>query len=168
MAGLEEALELLDESEEGIEAEADGEAEASEEMASEVKEASESVSKLRRSVDALKELNVPQVLKSFTKFIVKNAAIGAVLFGVNVALHKLYDDKGTCKPACKTIQQKQKKVKAIAELTSDVGNTLTKLTKWAKDNEDVKVEVSKGITVPLPDIISKYTDPMEKVSSFGN
>lgn len=162
---MEEILEIIGEVGEGIDgevAEAAGEAEA-EAIEEAAVEATENVNMLRRGIDALLRLNVPQILRSVTWFIAKNGAAAAVFYGVTVLLKKLSSSGGD-----KTIEQKLKKVKAIAQLISDVGNTFTKLAKWAKDNEDVTVDIGDGITVPLPDMISKYTKPMEKVSSFGN
>lgn len=91
-----------------------------------------------------------------------NAAIGAVLFSVNVVLAKAFGkasggEKGT-------VQKKQNKVKAVAQLTSDVAKALNKLADWTKAKENDTVDAGDDITVPLPDVLSKFTQPMGKVS----
>lgn len=164
-AFIEETGELIAEVDEGIDAEAAGEAgeagEAEEAFKAEVAEARENVSMLGKAVDAFKELSLPQVLKSFTVFVGKNAAIGAILFGVNVLLQKLTSKAtGGEKP---DLKKKQQKVKAVAQLVSDVSKLLQKLSNWAKDKENVTVNVGDDIDVPLPDLLSKFTKPMEKV-----
>lgn len=158
-------MEEITESEEGIEAEA-GEAEEDEELAEEVKEATESVSALRKSIDYLKELGLPEAVKDFAGFVIKNAAIAAVFFGASVLLKKLFGSSSGGEK--RKIGQKQKKVKAVAQLIKDINDVFNKLAKWTKENENLTIDVGDGITVPFPDLLSKYTRPMGKVSSILN
>lgn len=163
---FEEVLGEMTESEEGIEAEAGEAGEEGEELAEEVKEASESVSGLRKSVDFLKSLQLPQVVRSFVEFVAKNAAIAVVFYGANVLLKKMFEQSSGGDR--QKIGQKQKKVKAIAQLIKGINDVLNKLANWTKKNEDLTVDVGDGITVPFPDLLSKYTKPMGKVRSFLN
>ncbi|KAL9960707.1 hypothetical protein ACROYT_G034194 [Oculina patagonica] len=172
LAELGELGELMGETEEGIEAEGaeageaeagEAEAEGSAETAAEAEKAAESTSMLRRCVDALKKINWSVATREFVVFVGKNAAIGGILYGVNVVLQKMFGHGGGGGGANQQkIQQKQKKVKALAQLTSDLTDALTKLANWTKEKEEVTVDAGEGITVPLPDILSKFTKPMGK------
>ena len=162
MAEIEEAVDIVEEVGEEV-AEESAEAAAEEEIAEEVAEASENVGKLRSAINTLKEINWGQVVKTFVKFVAKNVAIGAILWGVTVLLNKaLKKSSGGEK---KDIQKKQKKVTALAKLTSDISNCFKNLSHWMEEKKDVTIDVGDGITVPLPDVFTKYTKPMEKVST---
>ncbi len=165
MAEFEEIFEVLGEAEDGIAEEGEEaeelDPEESEELEEEVAEATESVSRLRSVADALRELSVSGVLKKFTVFIVKNAAIGAVCFGVNVVLKKLFvTGSGGNK---KAIGQKLAKTKAISALITDISTISKTLTDWLKNHEDDTITID-SIEVPLSDIFFKYTKQMASVS----
>lgn len=158
MAEFEGIEEVIDECSEGLDAEAE---EATEEaLQEEIAEAQENVSKLGKVVDSLKSLEIPQILKSFTIFVAKNAAAGCIFFGTNVLLKKLVDHSTGAQAI--ELQKKQKKIKALSQVISDITNDSHSVAKWAKDKENVQVSVAKGITVPLPDLLSKFTLPMEQ------
>lgn len=158
MAEFEGIDEVIEECSEGLDEEAEGATEGA--LQEEIAEAQENVSKLGKLVDSLKSLEIPQILKSFTKFIAKNAAMGCIFFGVNVLLKKLVG-QSTGAQALER-QKKQKKIKAFSQVISDITNDSHIVAKWAKDKEKVQVDVGDGIIVPLPDLLSKFTSPMEQ------
>lgn len=162
MAELEEAIEMGEEVGEEVGEEA-AEGAAEEEVAEEVGEARDNVGRLRRYMNTLKEINWGQVVKKFVTFVAKNAAAGAVFWGVTVLLNKaIAKSSGKEKEA---IQKKQKKVTALAQLTSDISNCFKNLAHWMEEKKDVTVDAGDGIMVPLPDVFTKYTKPLEKVSA---
>ena len=88
MAEIDDAVEIIEEAEQGIDAEAEGlDGEALAEVEAESDEAEEASKELGSVVKSLKEMG--NLTLSFVKFVVKNAAIGAIMFGVTVALKKL-------------------------------------------------------------------------------
>ena len=167
MEFFEEIGEILEDCEEGFEGEAAAaeEGEVAEEVATEAKEASENVSLLKRGVEALKKLDVPQALRSLTKVVLENVAIVGIFYVVNVVLTKLLGNASD--PGQKqAIQKKKIKVKAVTQLLSQIVKASNKLADWSKAKENVSVDVGDDITVPLPDVLSKYTKPIGKVSAL--
>ena len=165
MAEFEEIGEMLEGCTEGIEGEAAAaEGELAEEIATEAKEASENVALLKRGVEALQKINVPIAVRSFTEFILKNAAMAGIFYGVNVVLTKLFG-KASDHGEKQAIQGKKIKVTAVAQLLSQIAKASNKLAEWSKAKENVSVDV-EDITVPLPDVLSKFTQPMGKVSAL--
>lgn len=165
MAKLEEIIELGEEVGEEVGEEAGEEAAeeaAEEEVAEEMAEVRENVGRLRRCINALKEINWGQVVIQVAKFVAKNAVIGGIFWGVTVGLNKLIaKSSGSEKLA---LQTKQKKIKAMAHLLSDISDCFKKLADWIEEKKDITVDVGGGIVVPLPDVLIKYTKPLEKVS----
>ncbi len=160
-----EAEEIFFDADEGIEGEVadDGELteEEKEELEEEAKEASENIDKLKNVVSKLKELDVPQMLRKFTKFIVQQAAIGAIFYGISILLKKLTASGG----AGNTDANKKKlaKTKALSTLLKDLTDTSDAIAKWLKENENVRVKMD-GIPMPLVDLFIQYTDIISKVS----
>ena len=167
MAEFEEIGELFEDCTEGIEGEAAAaeEGEVAEEVATEAKEASENVALLKRGVEALEKLNVPQAERSFTKFILENPAMADIFYGVNVVLTKLFG-KASDHGEKQAIQTKKIKVKAVTQLLSQIAKASNKLADWSKANDNVSVDVGDDITVPLPDVLSKFTQPVGKVRAL--
>ena len=167
MAEFEEIGEIFEDCEERLEGEAAAaeEGEVAEEVATEAKEASENVALLKRGVEVLEKLSVPQALRSFTIVILKNAAIAGIFYGVNVVLTKLFG-KASDHGEKQAIQKKKMKVKAVTQLLSHIAKASSKLADWIKAKENVSVDVGDDITVPLPDVLSKYTQPIGKVSAL--
>lgn len=161
MAELEEIIELGEEVGEEVGDEAAEEV-AEEEVAEEMAEVRENVGRLGRCINALKEINWGQVVKQVAKFVAKNVVAGAIMWGVAVGLNKLTaKSSGSEKQA---LQTKQKKIKAMAQLMSDISDCFKKLADWIEDKKDITVDAGDGIMVPLPDVLIKYTKPLEKVS----
>ena len=167
MAEIEEAEEIIDDVDEEMDDDAKEkkvEKEADEEEKEKIKEAKEKVGKLRSTLNSLKEIEWGTVVKDFVKFVIKNVAVGAILWGVMVALNKIISkSSGTEKT---TNQKKQKKIQALAQLISDISTYIKDLSDWMQAKEDVTVDAGSGIMVPLPDVFTKYTKPMQTVSSL--
>ncbi len=165
MAEFEEAAELLGEADEGV----DGEAadadelpeEEREEFEEEAKEASENVEELGGITKKLKDLDIPQLLKKFAVFVVEQAAIGAIFYGISLVLKKLTSSGGGGDSAAN--KQKLAKTKALSALIQDLTNTSNVLVKWLKEKQDVRVTLD-GIQIPLVDLFTKYTDTIQTVS----
>lgn len=168
MAELEAIGELIDEVDGGIEEEGEeaGEEESGEEkeeIEEEVKEARESVGTLRKVVGELKELLTGATLKKLVWFVVKNVAIGAILYGVTVVLKKMGAAKGT---GSHKAQKQHQKISALSGIVKDLSKISTVLVKWLKSKEGTSVDVGSGIEVPLPDVFYKFTKKMNDVSSL--
>ena len=162
MAELEEVIEIGEEVGEEVGEEA-AEGATEEAVAEEVEEARNNVGRLRGCMNTLKEINWGQVVKKFVTFVAKNAAAGSIFWGVTVLLNKTTATESSGEEK-KAIQKKQKKVTALAQLTSDISNCFKNLAHWMEEKKDVTVDAGDGIMVPLPDVFTKYTKPLEKVS----
>ena len=163
MADIEEALEIGDDVDAEIQNEV-GDEELDDAEKEKIEEVKENVGKLRSALNSLKEFEWGQAVKDFVKFVVKNAAVGAILWGVMIALNKaISKSSGTEKT---TNQKKQKKIQALAQLISDVSTYIKDLADWMQAKKDVTVDAGSGIMVPLPDVFTKYTQPMQEVSSL--
>ena len=162
MAMVEEAVEVVEEATEGIEgaaadAEGLGEAEAAE-VEAEAAEAQADVSTLGKVVEGLKSLG--DLTLTFTKFVVKNAAIGAILYGVTVALKKM-----TVQPSASAQEkQKYKKIKSVSKFITSASDMSKKVSDWLTANKD-KMITLEGMQLPLISIFVKYTDPLGDVSA---
>ncbi len=166
---FEEAGELLGDADEGIEGEAaDADElpeEEREEFEEEAKEASENVDKLKEVTSKLKELDIPQMLKKFAKFIVEQAAIGAIFYGVSMVLKKLTASGGSGNTEAN--KKKLAQSKALSALIQDLTDTSNTLVKWLKEKQKVTVTLHGefgDIVVPLVDLFTKYTDQIQTVS----
>ena len=165
----EEAIEVIEEVEEGINAEAEAAAEDGlsaeevEELEAEAAAARENVSTLGKVVDFMKSLEIPETLKTFGKFVVKNAAIGAIFFGVNLALSKLVKVDGQKGGDSKAAKAKYAKMTALSTLLDDISKTSKTTMDWLQAHQKDTITLD-GIQVPLIDIFSKYTVPMGDVS----
>ncbi len=135
------------------------------EVEEEVKEAKENVKELSGITKALKELNIPQLLKNFGIFVVKQLTIGAIFYGVTVALKKLTAGGGSDSAANK---QKLAKTKALSTMIKDLSTSSKTLLDWLKEKQNVVIDVGDGITVPLPDIFTKFTGPIKTVSILND
>ena len=165
MAEEEAAMDIIDDVDDEMADEADeADEEADEEVKEKIEQAKEEVGKLKSALNSLKEIEWGQVVKDFVKFVIKNVAVGAILWGVMVALNKIISkSSGTEKT---TNQKKQKKIQALAQLISDISTYIKDLTDWMQAKKDVTVDAGSGIMVPLPDVFTKYTKPMQTVSSL--
>lgn len=164
---IEEIGEFAEEAEEGFDEAAEAEdlsPEEEEEIQEELKEAKVSAGRMQKVIDSLKSIDVPQVLKSFTKFIAKQAAIAVVFSGVNIILRKLIE-QGKVSGQSKENQQKLAKTKALSALFDDISTTSNTLTDWLKDHQKDTITLD-GIQIPLTDVFYKYTEKMETVSSM--
>lgn len=168
MAEIEEIGELMEEVFGSLEEGAEGEEALEEEReakAEAIDEAKSETSAFQKCLDFLKRFRVPPEVKAFIKAIAENALAGVVMNAVNLALHKLIAKARGLE--WKTLQIKKTKVKAKAQLTSDLSKILKKLAVWTEEKDDDVVDVGEGLLViTLPDLVLKFTEQMEKVSAF--
>ena len=163
MSVIEEALEIADEAEAEIEEDAAEEGLEEEEL-EEIKIAKENVGKLKSALNSLKEIEWGTVVQQVVKFVAKNLAIGAILWAVNSGLTKLISkSSGIEKEA---MQKKQKKIKSLSQLITDISTYFKDLTDWMQAKKNIMVDTGSGFEVPLPDVYTKYTQAMQKVSSL--
>ncbi|XP_022100804.1 uncharacterized protein LOC110984689 [Acanthaster planci] len=164
----EEAIEVIEAAEEAIGNEAEAAEEAGldeeelEEVEKEVAEVKENVSKLGKVAEYLKSLEIPQTLLKFTKFVVKNAAVGAIFYGVTVALTKLSQPSssgGSSSGGSQAAKTKYNKINALSSLIAELTDISQTVTDWLKGHQDDTITLD-GISVPLIDIFSKYTTKM--------
>ena len=166
----EEAVEIIEEAEEAIGNEAEAAEEAGldeeelEEVEREVAEVQENVSKLGKVVEYLKSLEIPQTLLKFTKFVVKNAAIGAIFYGVTVALTKLSQPSSSgSSGSSQAAKTKYNKINALSNLVQDLTDISKTVTDWLTEHKGDTITLG-GTTVPLIDIFTDDTTAMESVS----
>ena len=163
MSVIEEALEIADEAEAEIEEDAAEEGLEEEEL-EEIKIAKENVGKLKSALNSLKEIEWGTVVQQVVKFVAKNLAIGAILWAVNSGLNKLISkSSGVEKEA---MQKKQKKIKSLSQLITDISTYFKDLTDWMQAKKNIMVDTGSGFPVPLPDVYTQYTQAMQKVSSL--
>ncbi len=158
MAEFEEIAEIIEEAGEGIEDEA-ADAEGIEgddlvELEVEAAEAAEASATLGRVVEGLKALG--DLTLSLVKFVGKTAAVGAIFYGVTVALKKLTARAPTDQGA----KQKYAKIKKVSQFITSASDLTKKVSDWLKDD---KITLD-GIEVPLIAIFVKYTTPLADVS----
>ena len=163
MAAFEEAIEIAEEAEAEIEGDA-AEGELEEEELEEIKIAKENVDKLKSALNSLKEIEWGTVVQQVVKFVVKNMAIGAILWAVNSGLSKLISQSSGIQK--EELQKKQKKNKALSQLITDISTYIKDLTDWMQAKENILIDPGNGFMVPLPDVYTQYITAMKKVSSL--
>ncbi|XP_041130745.1 uncharacterized protein LOC121329278 [Polyodon spathula] len=149
--GVEEAI---DGAEEGIEELPE---EIQEEIQAEVAEARVEVEELFKISKTLKTLleYVTTSIPKIAGFVAKNVAIGSILWGVNVTLHKLlpYEYQS------KDLERKRAVIKALTAVIKNEADLSEKLLKWMKDHKDDMITLD-GFQIPLESIIQKYIGPV--------
>ena len=159
MAEFDGVLEVIDEVDESLEEDS---VRPEDEIPGEEKEIEwgrEEVGKLRKAVEYFKSIRYSYWMKTAAIFFAKQAAIGAILFGVMYGLKKFMALFGN-----DTAENKAKKAKldGLIKIVKDISNTSKELSAWLKKHENDTVTLD-GIQVPLPDIFIKYTKPIEQV-----
>ncbi|XP_022100788.1 uncharacterized protein LOC110984681 [Acanthaster planci] len=163
----EEVIDVITDAEEAIDDEAASAEDAGldeeelENVEKEVAEVKESVSALGKVADYLKNLDVPLTLQKFTQFVIKNAAVGAILYGVNVALTKLKAklSSGSSSTASQAAKAQYNKINALSSLINELTQTSQTVTTWLQSHQNDTINLD-GFTVPLIDIFTKYTTAM--------
>lgn len=159
----EEIADIIDEASQGIEDEAADTEGLSEEEVTELQEeaaaAQEATTQLGNVVEGLKKLG--DLTLAFTKFVMQNAAIGAIFYGVTIALKKLTARSSGADAAA--AQQKYEKIKAISGFITSSSDMSHEVSDWLHDHKDEYITLD-GIDVPLISIFVKYTGPLEDVS----
>ncbi|XP_033898449.2 uncharacterized protein LOC117425562 [Acipenser ruthenus] len=149
--GVEEAIDGADDDIEDLSEE------AQEEIKAEVAEARAEVAELSKVSETLKTLlqYVTTSIPKIVGFVVKNLAIGAILWGVNVVLNKLLPDK----QQSKDVQRKRAVIKALTAIIKNETGLSEKLLKWMTDHKDDMIQL-EGFEVPMESIIQKYIGPV--------
>ncbi len=159
-----EAESLLEDGQAGME---DAEAgdnmspEEKEEFNQEVQQAREGVSELASEASDFKKFvtdYVAKPAKQFGIFVIQNAAIGAILYGVNVALKAMFGG-GDDDSAKKKLQV----TSAITTLIKTETDDCKKLKQWMDDHKDDTITLD-GTEVPLESVFFKYMGPISDVS----
>lgn len=147
--GVEEAIEGA---EEGIEELPE---EIQEEIEAEVAEARTEVAEFSKVAETLKTFlefvttSIPKV----AGFVMKNVAIGAILWGVNVSLNKLLPHGGS------DVKKKRDAIKALTTVIKTENDLSQKTLDWMKEHKDDQITLD-GFEVPLESIIAKYITPI--------
>jgi hypothetical protein len=127
----------------------------------EVAEVRDNVSKLGQMVEYLKSLEIPQTLRKFTTFVVKNAAIGAITYGVNAALKRLSQPSSSSSSGdSQAAKTKYNKINALSNLVQDLTDISKTVTDWLTEHKGDTITLG-GTTVPLIDIFTDDTTAME-------
>ena len=165
MAEFEEIEEIFGETEEGLESE-EMEAEEEAEIA-EIKEAKANVKELSEDANTFKDMankySTKAYVKKFAIFAAKNAAIAAILFGVNLGLEKLYKKITGDSDEKQRAKERLDKVNCILKLIKTETDDCTKLKDWMQKHTDDTITLD-GIEVPLGSILFKFTGPLSDVS----
>ncbi|CAC5369098.1 unnamed protein product [Mytilus coruscus] len=164
MAEIAEVFEVIEEAEGGIadEAEEAGEDMDPEEKAefeSEVADVTNEVDELSKTAKVFKTLmeGSLKALKSFVKFAVHNAAVGTILYFVNVGLSKLTKtNQGEGQQANK---EKLAIVKAIILLIKTETNMCNAIKDWLQTHKDDTVTLD-GIEIKLEAIFETQLKPI--------
>lgn len=163
MAEIEEIIEGIEECIEGAEEEAEGlSEEIQEEIEAEVAEARAEVaefSKVAETLKALADLATTYIPK-IAKFILKNGAIGAILWGVNVALNKLFIHHPEQR---EDVKKKRAAIKALATVIKTETDLGKKTMEWMKEHQDDQITLA-GFDVPLESVIAKYITPISEAA----
>lgn len=158
--------EVIGEAAEGIEGEAADAAglgkEAAAEVTQEAAEATEATSKLGKVVEYFKGLKWGELAWTFSKFVMKNAAIGAIFYGTTVALKKIFATSP--QGARGQSEQKYKKIKAISAFITSSSDLSKTVSDWLNSHKEDMITLD-GISVPLISIFVKFTDPLGDVSA---
>lgn len=158
MAEIEEVIEVVEEviegAEEGIEELPE---EIQEEVAAEVAEARTEVAEFSKVAETLKTFlkfvttSIPKV----TAFVLKNVAIGAILWGVNVSLNKLLPHQSS------DAKKKRAAVKALTTVIKTETDLSQRSLDWMKEHKDDQITLD-GFEVPLESVLSKYLTPISQ------
>ncbi|XP_027012251.2 uncharacterized protein LOC113648923 [Tachysurus fulvidraco] len=152
--GVEEAIEGA---EEGIEELPE---EAQEELRSEIAETRTVIEELSTSQSKLQEFlsTLKDCVSTVVKFTAKNIAIGAILWGVNVALNKLLPHGQS-----ETHKRMSNVIKALSDVISTEIKINEKALDWMKIHKDDTISL-EGIELPMEAILSKYLTPIEQAT----
>ena len=159
----EEIADIIEEAGQGIEDEAAETEGLSEEEISELQdeaaEAREATNKLGKVVDFLKTLKNPAL--NFIKFTMQQAAIGAVFYGVGIALKKTTARSSGAE--AEAAKQKYEKVKAVSVFITATSDLSKEVSDWLEEHQHEYIELD-DTKVLLISMFVQFTDPLEDVS----
>ncbi|XP_047442799.1 uncharacterized protein LOC125009152 [Mugil cephalus] len=159
MAEIEEVIEgveeAIDGAEEGIEELPE---EIREEVEAEIAEARVEVSRFSRVTETLKSFleMVTTSIPKVARFVGKNVAIGAILWGVNTGLDKLAQHHQTT-----DVKKKRNAIKALTTVIKTETELSQKVLDWMKEHKDDTI-VLDGFEIPLESVIAKYMTPISE------
>ncbi|XP_016317977.1 uncharacterized protein LOC107670028 [Sinocyclocheilus anshuiensis] len=156
-AVIEDAIEDAVEAFESYTAEgADLAEEVTEEMAEEIAEAKVEVQEISKESSVIKKciVNVSTGIKDLGIFMAKNAAIGVILWGVNVTLAKLFP-----KGQGQSEKQKCALIKEVIQVIKTEICISKRMAKWLEDHKEETV-ILDGIEIPLESLISTHIKPV--------
>ncbi|XP_072047690.1 uncharacterized protein [Amphiura filiformis] len=163
MAEIEGAFEIIEEAEEGFEDAGEEVEDMTEEekaeFEEEVEEAKKDVGELKKDAKKFKDLLNTESTKKFAIFVAKNIAVGAILYGVNLALSKLTKAVGGSTAEKKSNKKKMAVVKAITKLIQTETDDSKNLRDWLTKHKDETITLG-GINVPLVSIFHDYLGPI--------
>lgn len=128
-----------------------------------VAEATEGTSRLSQVLEGLKKLG--NLGLDFTKFVVKITAVGAIFYGVTVAMKKLTAAiSGEAGGDSAATKQKATKIKAMSQFLTSSSELAKEVSEWLAAHKDNTITLD-GIDVLIVAIFNKYTKPLENVSA---
>ncbi|KAK3526461.1 hypothetical protein QTP70_027723 [Hemibagrus guttatus] len=159
--GFEEAIESV---EGGIEELPE---EAQEIIRSEIVEAQAAIEELSVTESNLKKflLTLKDCVFTVAKFTAQNIAIGAILWGVNVTLNKLFPQGHTGQS--ETHKRMSNVIKALSDVINTEANINQKALDWMKVHKDDTITLDE-IEVPMEAILSKHLTPIVEASEQTN
>ncbi|XP_071127548.1 uncharacterized protein [Mytilus edulis] len=164
MAEIADIIEVIDEAADGMADEAEG-AEADmdpadqAEFEEEVADATKEVQELSKTAEVFKDImeGSLKVLKSFGIFVLKNIAVGAIMYFVNVGLSKLI--KVTKSKGQNGNEKILAIVKAIIQLIKTESNLCNAIKDWLQKHKDDTITL-EGIEIKLESIFETKLKPI--------
>ncbi|TVK90174.1 hypothetical protein Baya_16689 [Bagarius yarrelli] len=166
MAEIEAIFEAAEEATEVMETEAEGYSEAEKiEIQAETAAARTEINKFSELMsqvsDFLKQFNYKSAALSVSCFIAKNLAIGAILWGVNVTLNKMFAH--TSGKSSETKKRMRNVIKALSDLISSEAELNQETLKWMKEHQD-DVICLEGLEIQMEDILKTHLKPIAEAS----
>lgn len=153
---VEGVQEVIEEAEGGIEELSE---EAQEALEGEIEEANTVIEELSETESKLETFisKVESSLGKLVSFTVKNVAIGAILWGVNVALSKLLSHAHT-----ETHKRMSNVIKALSDVIRAESQINQKALEWMKAHKDETI-VLDDFEVPMESILFKFFGQLDEV-----
>ncbi len=134
-------------------------------------ELQQGVKDIKRSIVDMNEVNrefkrstEAGAVKIVGKFLAATTAVSVIFFFVSYALAKLVSsDDGGGGDSDDSNKKKIAVIKALTDLGKDIRNWSRVMSVWFTAHQSEKVKVG-GVDVPLVDIFTNYTTPMNTVS----
>ncbi len=156
---LDSSRKRLDEDEQDLEQEKDNTKEKKD-----IVDMKESIDKTKEIADQFKKSTEPGAAKTVSKFLAATTAVSVIFFFISYALAKLVSsDDGGGGDSDDSNKKKIAVIKALTDLGKDIRNWSIVMSVWFTAHQSEKVKVG-GVDVPLVDIFTNYTTPMNTAS----